>query len=127
MGLRAQAELDLAGTIEASDDYGWPVLVTDPAGTAVALTGSAGVISEQLDAETGLLITAQRVAVSLRISSIVTAFPSSGLPQGVLEEDAKPWLLTFDDLAANPGTWAVVDARPDLHLGMTTMLAEAWT
>jgi hypothetical protein len=117
MSLRLTAESDLAVILE--DDvmgFGWPITLTDPAGNAVSLTGFSDDIAQVIDPDTGQLVSGRLASAALRLSSIYTAFPSSGLPRGIADTGSKPWLVTFDDINGNSYNFKISKSNPDRAL-----------
>jgi hypothetical protein len=127
MSLRLTAESDLAVILE--DDvmgFGWPITLTDPAGNAVSLTGFSDDIAQVIDPDTGQLVSGRLASAALRLSSIYTAFPSSGLPRGIADTGSKPWLVTFDDINGNSYNFKISKSNPDRALGVLTLILEAY-
>ncbi len=126
-GLRSQAERDLAVTLEAPGDFGWPFVLTAPNGFVGAsqLHGQAHDIGELVDPETGTLVSGRQITLVARTSSIVAdGYP--GLPVGIVDDQAKPWLVAFDDLAGVGGVFKVRETKPDRGLGFTALVLEFW-
>lgn len=125
MGLREIAEQDLAVTLEDSvHGFGWDITVTDPAGTSLALTGASNDIAQVIDPDTGQAVSGRSASVALRIATLVAG--GLGLPQGIADEAARPWLVTFDDINGNAHTFKVSQSNPDRALGVVSCLLEAW-
>ena len=125
MGLRELAESDLAGIIEDSvTGFGWDIAVTDPAGTTVPLVGLSDDISQVIDPDTGQAVSGRLASVTLRISSLITA--GVGLPQGISDTAAKPWIIEFDDINGNPFKFKVSQSNPDRALGVVVCLLELY-
>ncbi len=126
-GLRSQAERDLAATLEAPGDFGWPFVLTAPSGFegASQLYGQAHDVGELVDPDTGTLVSGRQITLVVRTSSIVgDGYP--GLPIGEPDNLAKPWLAAFDDLAGVGGLFKVRETRPDRALGFTALVLEFW-
>ena len=125
MSLRVLAEADLALTLEASSDFGWDIVLTNPAGLAsVDLTGQSGDISQVIDPETNQAVMGRMAHVSLRNSTLITQF--GVLPEAVQDETKKPWLVTFKDLAAIEYKFKVVEVNPDRTLGSLVLHLVVW-
>lgn len=126
-GLRSLAESDLASTLE--DDvtgFGWPVTVTDPAGTSSSgLIGQSSDISQVIDPDTGQAVSGRQAHVSIRISSLTAQ--SLALPVGIADASSKPWRVKFDDINGNAFEFKVAESNPDRTLGIVTCLLEAYT
>jgi hypothetical protein len=126
MGLRTLAEQDLGLILEdATTGFGWPISVTDPAGTVGALTGFSDDIAQIIDPDTGQAVSGRLASVALRISSLTTA--GLTLPRGIADAGSKPWLVTFDDINGNAYTFKVSQSNPDRALGLVTLLLELYT
>jgi hypothetical protein len=128
MGLRALAEQDLGKILE--DDttgFGWAIKLTTPDDTVATLTGFSNDISQVIDPDTGLLISARHATIALRISSINASLIGDGIPVGVADGAVKPWLVQFADINGNVQTFKVVKSNPDRALGIVTCILEAYT
>ena len=124
-GLRDIAEQDLAVTLEdATYGFGWAITVTNPAGTALALTGASNDIAQMIDPDTGEAVSGRSASVALRISTLVTG--GLALPEAIPDESAKPWLVAFNDINGNAHIFKVSESNPDRALGIVTCLLEAW-
>jgi hypothetical protein len=125
MGLRETAEADLAVTLEDADcGFGWPITVTDPAGTTADLMGSSQDIAQLIDPDTGQAVSGRLASVALRISSLKAA--SLGLPQGIADEASRPWVIEFNDIGGDPYKFKVQESNPDRELGIVTCLLEGY-
>ncbi len=128
MGLRAQAETDLAATLEDAAGWGWPFTIRKPtvadAAAGVDLTGSASDIGVAINPETGMGISGRFPSVSIRITSLTAA--GLGLPRGVADSAGRPWRITFADIEGTAGAYKVREARPDRALGVVVCLLELY-
>ena len=126
MGLRVDAEADLNVILE--DDvfgFGFPIVVTDPAGTVGSVIGFSNDISQFIDPDTGQAVKGRIASAALRISSLTTK--GLGLPTGVADATSKPWIIAFDDINGNPYTFKVIEGNPDRGLGMIVCVLELYT
>ena len=126
MGLRVQAELDAVGILE--DDvsgFGYAIKVTDPTGIEADLKGFSNDISQLIDPDTGQAVSGGLVTVTLPVSSI-EASVLTGIPVGVAEKTAKPWLVEFDDINGNPGVFKVAKSDRDRGLGIIVLTLETY-
>ena len=98
MNLVAQAEADLALTLESTADFGEAFILTDPSGVTGNLTGQFSNISAVIDPDTGVRISGEFIQATARISSITAE--GLGMPVGI--ED-----ISFD---ARGQLWAVSEA-----------------
>lgn len=126
MGLRELAEQDLGAILE--DDatgFGWPVTLTDPAGTVLSLVGFSDDISLAIDPDTGQLVSGRLASVALRTSTLYAAGLS--LPRGVQDTTGRPWVVTFDDINGQPYTFMVRTSSPDRTLGLVVCILENYS
>jgi len=125
-GLREMAEADLAFTLEdEATGFGWPITVTDPAGTSsTGLIGQSDDIAQLIDPDTGQAVSGRLASVGLRISSLTAQ--SLGLPEAIADETSKPWVVKFDDINGVAHTFKVQDSNPDRALGVVVCVLEAY-
>ena len=124
MGLRADAEKDLAFILEDDIRGGaFPITVTDPAGfTSVdQLKGYTNDISQLIDPDTGQAVSGRLATVSLRISSLIAAGYTT-LPENVPDASSKPWLIEFDDINGKSYKFKVSESNPDRAIGIVTCM-----
>ena len=124
MGLRADAEKDLAFILEDDIRGGaFPITVTDPAGfTSVdQLKGYTNDISQLIDSDTGQAVSGRLATVSLRISSLIAAGYTT-LPENVPDASSKPWLIEFDDMNGKSYKFKVSESNPDRAIGIVTCM-----
>ncbi len=124
MSLRAVAESDLALTLEYGTDWGQAIIVTDPAELQVTLNGQSGDIGALIDPDTGMGVSGRLAHVSLRISSVLTAF--GALPVGIAESAQNPWRVSFPGSATPAQEYKVSETRPDKTLGVITLIVEVY-
>jgi hypothetical protein len=123
MGVREQAEADLAVTLEAPGDFGVPIVLRDPTGFDCGgqpIYGQSGDIGLLIDPDTGLAVTGRSAHVAVRISTLTHAGYTT-LPRAIPDAGSSPWLVTFSGQ-----TFKVKEARPDRTLGIVTMIVEFW-
>lgn len=124
MGLRAQAATDLGTILGDTDGFGWPITVTDPAGTSAALTGFSADIGVIIDVETGVAVAGRRASVALAIAALTAG--GLGVPKGTSDGATKPWVVAFNDIAGTSHTFKVCEAHPDTTIGIVTCRLEAY-
>ena len=125
-GLRALAESDLGGILEDSlTGFGWPITVTNPAGTSAELTGFSDDISQVIDPDTGQAVSGRLASVAVRIGHLTDNGLS--IPRGVADSTSKPWVVSFDDVNGNAHTFKVAESNPDRALGLVVCILEAYT
>lgn len=120
MGLREQAESDLSGILENTEDFGWGVTLISPAGEVQQLTGSTTDIAFLIDPDTGQAISGRQASVTLRRSSL------NQDPIGVSDSSIKPWRVTFDSINGEEYTFKIVKSHPDRTLGIISCILEAY-
>lgn len=121
MGLRAQATLDAKRILEDSaSGFGWPFVLTSPAGVSTALTGFTTDVSVTIDPDTGQAVAGKRASVAVPLG----ALPE--MPIAVADETSKPWLVTFNDSQGTSGTYKVLEVLPDRALGVVVLLLETF-
>lgn len=125
MGLREQAEADLAFILEDSvGGFGYPITLTDPAGKTDTFTGFSDDIAQVIDPDTGQAVSGRLASVALRISSIYNK--GFTLPKGIADTGSKPWVVQFDDINGLPYTFKVSESNPDRAMGIVVCLLEAY-
>ena len=127
MSLRAQAEADLAVTLEAATDFGQPFTLTDPAGfsSVEQLYGAAGDIGQVIDPETGIAVSGRHATLTARMSTL-TAAGYSALPEGIASTATPPWLVEFAGASTAAQKYKVKASLPDRTLGLVTLILEFW-
>jgi hypothetical protein len=118
MNLRVQAEADLAFTLE--DDvsgYGWPMTLTDTQAIPVVhnVKGQYHRVGVDIDPQTGLLISGNKSAVTVRLSTLAGQLPAKG------------WKVATTDITGAAVTGEVPDkgVMLDRALGVATMVFKA--
>jgi hypothetical protein len=124
MGLREIAEADLAVTLEDTAGFGWPITITDPGGFALQLTGQSDDIAQTIDPDTGLIVSGRRASVAVRLKALYDGGLS--IPQGIVDEASRPWLVQFEDINGLPYNFKVVQSNPDRALGLVTLILGAY-
>jgi hypothetical protein len=126
-GIRALAEQDLGKILEDKvTGFGWDIKLTTPDGTVANLIGFSNDISQVVDPDTGLLVSARQASIAIRTALILAALPCDGLPVGISDGAAKPWLVSFADINGYPHTFKVVKSNPDRAIGLVTCILEAY-
>ena len=124
MSLRELAESDLDVTIESAAGFGWPITVTNPAGTSAALTGQSNDVAQIIDPDTGQAVSGRLASVALRMSSLTTA--GLGRPVGIADAGLKPWVVEFDDINGAAYKFKVARTNPDRALGVVVCILEPY-
>lgn len=125
MGLREQAEADLAFILEDSvSGFGYPITLTDPSGKTDTFTGFSDDIAQVIDPDTGQAVSGRLASAALRISTLYNK--GFTLPKGIADTGSKPWILQFDDINGLPYTFKVSESNPDRAAGVVVCLLEAY-
>lgn len=126
MSLRQLAESDLSGILEdGTYGFGWPITLTDPAGTSANLTGYSNDIAQVIDPDTGVVVSGRKATAALRISSITAA--GLALPQGIADATSKPWRVAFNDINGSVYEFKVANSDPDRAIGIVVLILETYT
>jgi hypothetical protein len=124
VSLRQQAAADLLGIVEDADGFGWPITVTNPIGTTLAMIGLSTDIGQTIDPETGQAVAGRRASVALSIARLEAA--GMGIPRNIAEKASKPWVITFADISGASHTYKVATAMPDIAIGCVTCMLESY-
>jgi hypothetical protein len=122
MGLREQATLDAQAIIENTDDFGAPVILTDPNDQTYEFVGLPNDIGVSVDPETGQAVSERRATVAFSMRSLEAL--ELELPVG--KTTGKPWRARFNDARGRATTWKVVETQPDRTLGVIVCFLEIW-
>lgn len=123
--LRTLANTDLQSIVtDQADGFGWPITITDPAGTSAALVGRSNDIGLVIDPDTGLAVSGRSASVAVTITSLSAA--GLGLPVGVEDTTGKPWVVVFNSINGSPYTFRVIATQPDRALGIVVCLLETY-
>ena len=124
-GLRELAEADMGAILEDGVyGFGYPIKVTDPAGTVADLTGFSNDISQLIDPDTGQAVSGRLATVALRISSLTAA--GLGLPTNISSAASKPWVIEFNDINGGAHKFKVSDGDPDRAIGLIICMLELY-
>ena len=125
MGLREIAAAD-ADTIvnDAVDGFGWPIQITNQAGTKEDFTGFGNDIHAIVDPETGTQFSARVVTVALRLKDIYAK--GFVLPVGITDQKQKPWIVEFKDINDKDYTYKVIESLPDRANGGIVLVLESY-
>jgi len=116
MGLRSEAEEDLAEILEEEEDFGWTISLTDPDGLNSSFVGYSNDIGQVINVDTGMVVSGRTASVTLRISTLITA--GFSMPQAIEDSTKKPWLVSFDDINGVTYTFKISSSQPDRALGV---------
>lgn len=100
-----------------------PIQVTSPIGITVTLRGLAKDIALSIDPETGVAVSGRKASVSLDLDAVQDAF--GAVPEGIPDEDDKPWLVTWTPATGSAQTMKIMDVMPD-KLGVLVCHVEAY-
>jgi hypothetical protein len=125
VSLRLQAEADLGAILgDATGGFGWPIVVTNPAGVSATLTGFSTDVSQTIDPQTGEMVGGRQASVALSLASLAAA--GFELPFAVADGASKPWLVSFVSINGETLTFKVADSNPDRAIGITTLVLEVY-
>lgn len=129
MSLIQRAEKDLARMIENQNDFGWPVILTDPDGKKLEklpdgkpLLALCDDISSLIDADTGDPVSGQLITLSLRISTLLDN--GFDLPKAISDKSKKPWLIEFKNVNGSGAVYKVSRSEPDRMAGIVFLVLE---
>lgn len=128
MGLREHAAEVLRVIVNDADcAFGWPIVITDPAGftAAAPLVGRSQDIAQVVDPDTGQLVSG-RLATAVVMIQDLTDAGYTELPRAVADTSIKPWIVEFDDLQGTRYVFKVVESNPDRTLGEIVLHLEAY-
>lgn len=103
---------------------GWPFTITDPAGNTAALTGWSNDIAQVIDPDTGQAVSGRLATVTMHLQDLEAQ--GLAIPSGENFSNAKPWLVTWDDLRGNAYKFKISSADPDRTINNVTCILEAW-
>jgi hypothetical protein len=115
MGLKTDVAEDMREIHEDTDDFGWPITVTDPSGFFAPLHGLSNDVEGAIDPDTGLLVSGRSASVSIPMQALIDA--GLGNPVGVASPNERPWVIDFDDILGSPRKFKVTTSGPDYGIG----------
>lgn len=104
-------------------DFALPVTLRNPEGITLSLSGLPQDIGLSIDPETGTEVLGRKATVALSIQDLLEA--GFTIPEGILEETSKPWLVTWTPPTGSAQTMRVVGAQPD-KFGIVVLHLEAY-
>jgi len=123
VSLLEQAALDHRAIVEDATAFGRPCIVTNPAGSSLAMVGQYREIHLALDPQTGQQVSVQQAGVVLSLRSLLAA--NLGVPNGISDPNKTPWIVQVTDLQGITRKFKVSDANPD-ELGSVACDLEAY-
>lgn len=124
MGLREIAAADNRAILEDTAGFGWPIKVTNPAGTVRNLLGFSSDVWQAVDVGTGQIVSGRSAQVTISLAALAAA--GLAIPVGVSDPTANPWVVEFTDTAGNIYKFKVSEGRPDRMLGCVLCTLEGW-
>jgi hypothetical protein len=88
----------------------------------VGLTSLTQDISQQIDPETGQLISGRVASIAVRLSSLL----GIGIPVAIADKNKRPWVVEFADVLGNMYTFRVSSSNPDRTIGVVSCLLEKY-
>ena len=123
MNLRQQAEADLKTTLEDDvNGFAFDAIITNPDGIFDTLKVQSGDVHLFLDQDADFSLSVKVAHAAVRISSLTAA--GLGIPRAQPKENINPWKFEFNDINDNPHKFTVAEAKPDLTLGIVTVILE---
>ena len=121
MGIREQAQADLAITLEAGTEFGRTIVLTAPNGfsSAVALQGQTQDIGAALDPDTGVTVSARTASITLQLATLVSEDGYPSFPEGIADSDSLPWTVL-----AEGQLWKIQRTMPDRTLDVVVCILE---
>lgn len=112
MNLRELAALDHRTIVEdVVGGFGRELRFIDPDGRDVTVSGLWNDIAQNLDPQTGAVVSGRVAFVRVTRGALEAAGLS--LPFGELNEKKKPWRVEWTDLRGLTKSWMITEARPD--------------
>ena len=125
MGLRQQAETDLAFILEDEvSGFGWPIKITNPKGLSANLTALVNDIAQVIDPDTGIAVSGRLASATIRISSLLAV--GMTIPKGISDGNLKPWIIEYNDINGTPFKFKVQQSNPDRTIGTVTCVLEEY-
>lgn len=125
MGLHDQAALDARSFLEdVTGGFGQDVTVTDPFGFRLALKGFVNRVGQQIDPDTGVMVSGDITTVALPVAALVAG--GRGIPKGVSDTSSTPWVVSFADLQGVVSKFKVRETNQDRTLGVVVCILEQW-
>jgi len=129
MGLRTTAERDLKSILENKvSGFGWDIELINPSGISSndvidgGLVGFSNDISQVIDPDTGQMVSGRSASIAIRISTLIDL----GMPRGISDTNAKPWIVKVKDINSNEFTFKIQQSNPDRALGIVTCYLELY-
>lgn len=117
MNLRAQAAVDLLSIVsDVRGGFGWAIVITNPAGLSVALSGLYADIGTKIDPETGVTVTGRHASVAVPVALLKAVFGEE-LPRAIADDKSKPWVVRVTGLDGISRTYKVQESQRD-ELGL---------
>jgi hypothetical protein len=116
VGLREIAKADLTRIMQDSlSGFAWPITITNPDGSQLDLDALTQDIGRNIDPETGQVIAGRLVTVAIPMQPL--EYEGIGMPTGVQDANAKPWVVEFDNMNGVHGVYKVKHSEPDHMAG----------
>lgn len=104
--------------------FAWSLVVTNPDGVSVRLSGFSTDIADLIDPETGQGVSGRQAEVTLHMDALSSV--GLGHPAHVADGTGKPWTIAFDDIEGKPHTFKVMRSAPDRTTGLILCYLEAY-
>ena len=124
MSLVDLAASDFESIARNTNEWGRSIILQNPSGETVKITGITGDISEVVDPDTGQLVQGRRVHIRIPLSDLTVA--GFQIPENIPDTGEKPWLVRFFDTQKVEYLFRVVQPLPDRTLGSITLILEVY-
>lgn len=123
MNIRKMAEMDLAVTLEDSENgFGMPATLTDIAGNSAVLNIQSGDVHLLFDPGGEVRVNSRTAHASVRIASLTAA--GLEMPKAQPDQDKNPYIFEFADANGVSRKFIASQPSPDRTLGIVTVILE---
>lgn len=98
--------------------------ITTPDGVSAVLSGFNADIGLTIDPETGTSVIGRKSTIALHLDDLADAGLS--IPEGIHDQDQKPWVVLYTPRHGTPMTTRVVMAIPDRTMGIVVLHLESY-
>ena len=125
MNLLEQAVADARAILrDSATGFGREITLTTPEQVTVVVTGLWSHRSQELDPQTGVVVTGNFVHVTFDLAQLRAAGIKE-TPRAVPERSRYKWIVRVTDMAGNRHTFAVREATPNTTLDIVLCKLEA--
>ena len=125
MSLRNIAAQDLQSIMSSECGATWPVTLIAPDGQEwVDVPSRHNDIARIVDPDTGQVVSGREVTTV--ISTLELQERGAPIPQGVYDENQKPWLIRALNISQEQETFKIFSSEPDQALGAVVLVLEKY-